>query len=123
MRRFVPFFLLLLLIPALALAHPGKTDSKGGHYDRSTGEYHYHHGYPAHDHENGVCPYDFKDKTGQSSGTSGGSSSYAAPTASTVTNAQRKRPDQTRRPRATIYYKGMKIRPEEAQGDAGRIDI
>lgn len=41
----------------------------------------------------------------------------------TVTNAQRKRPDQTRRPRATIYYKGMKIRPEEAQGDAGRIDI
>ena len=34
-----------------------------------------------------------------------------------VTNAQRKRPDQTRRPRATIYYKCMKIRPEEAQGE------
>lgn len=40
-----------------------------------------------------------------------------------TTNAQRKRPDQTRRPRATIYYKGMKIRPEEAQEDAGRIGI
>lgn len=40
-------------------AHPGKTDSDGGHFDRSTGEYHYHHGYPAHQHENGTCPYDF----------------------------------------------------------------
>ena len=36
-------------------AHPGKTDSNGGHFDRSTGEY----GYPAHQHENGTCPYDF----------------------------------------------------------------
>ena len=42
-------------------AHPGKTDSDGGHFDRSTGEYHYHHGYPAHQHENGTCPYDFKN--------------------------------------------------------------
>lgn len=40
-------------------AHPGKTDSDGGHFDRSTGEYHYHHGYPAHQHENGTRPYDF----------------------------------------------------------------
>lgn len=40
-------------------AHPGKTDSDGGHFDRSIGEYHYHHGYPAHQHENGTCPYDF----------------------------------------------------------------
>lgn len=42
-------------------AHPGKTDSSGGHYDRSTGEYHYHHGHPAHQHDNGTCPYDFKN--------------------------------------------------------------
>lgn len=41
-------------------AHPGKTDSNGGHFDRSTGEYHYHHGYPAHQHENGTCPYNKK---------------------------------------------------------------
>ena len=40
------------------LAHSGGTDSNGGHYDRSTGEYHYHHGYPAHQHINGVCPYE-----------------------------------------------------------------
>ena len=60
-------------------AHSGRTDSDGGHYDQSTGEYHYHHGYPAHDHYDmdgdGIpdCPYDFEDKTGQSSGSSSGS--------------------------------------------------
>ncbi len=32
----------LSLIPAFA--HSGRTDSNGGHYDRSTGEYHYHDG-------------------------------------------------------------------------------
>lgn len=47
----------LLLIPA-AGAHPGRTDANGGHWDNSTGEYHYHHGYPAHQHTNGICPYD-----------------------------------------------------------------
>lgn len=31
-------------------AHPGRTDSNGGHYDYSEGEYHYHHGQPAHYH-------------------------------------------------------------------------
>lgn len=46
----------LSLIPAFA--HSGRTDSKGGHYDRSTGKYHYHHGYSAHQHPNGVCPYE-----------------------------------------------------------------
>ena len=50
-----------------AFAHPGNTDSSGGHYNRSTGEYHYHHGYPAHQHTNGKCPYDYDDKTGQNS--------------------------------------------------------
>ena len=44
-----------------AFAHGGRTDGKGGHYNRDTGEYHYHHGYPAHQHTNGECPYDFKD--------------------------------------------------------------
>lgn len=43
-------------------AHSGRTDSHGGHHDYKNvsglGSYHYHHGYPAHLHENGVCPYD-----------------------------------------------------------------
>lgn len=52
-------------------AHPGRTDSNGGHTDHSTGEYHYHHGYPAHDHYDmdgdGIpdCPYKFEDITSQ----------------------------------------------------------
>ena len=48
--------LLLLLLPAGALASPGNTDANGGHYEHATGLYHYHHGYPAHQHENGICP-------------------------------------------------------------------
>ncbi|MED9905239.1 MAG: YHYH domain-containing protein [Lachnospiraceae bacterium] len=64
------FFILLFSICNVVYAHPGMTDSSGGHYDRSTGEYHYHHGEPAHQHTNGECPYDFKDTTGQNSGSS-----------------------------------------------------
>ena len=62
-------FLIFFLSVTKVYAHSGKTDSDGGHYDKETGEYHYHHGYPAHQHYdmNGDgkadCPYDFKDKT------------------------------------------------------------
>ena len=52
-----------MVLACPAFAHSGRTDSRGGHYDRSTGEYHYHHGYSAHQHENGVCPYDYNDAT------------------------------------------------------------
>ena len=56
-------------MPLGVKAHPGRTDSKGGHTNRSTGEYHYHHGYSAHDHydmdgDGDIdCPYDFDDNT------------------------------------------------------------
>lgn len=62
----VILILSILLIPITAFAHSGKTDGNGGHYDNDTGEYHYHHGYPAHSHEGGTCPYDFD--TGEESG-------------------------------------------------------
>lgn len=54
------FFVLafIILIAFSSYAHPGRTDGNGGHYNRSTGEYHYHHGYPEHQHPGGVCPYD-----------------------------------------------------------------
>lgn len=65
---------LLLSLTVPAYAHPGKTDANGGHYNRSTGEYHYHHGHPEHQHPGGVCPYDFKDTTGHNSGASSGGS-------------------------------------------------
>ena len=54
----VVVLLLVLLIPVLGLSHSGGTDGKGGHYDRSTGEYHYHHGYSAHQHPFGYCEYE-----------------------------------------------------------------
>lgn len=63
------FMLLALAVPSFA--HSGGTDGNGGHYNRSTGEYHYHHGYSAHQHPDGICPYDYNDKTGESSGSSG----------------------------------------------------
>lgn len=49
---------LLLLPPLAAFAHSGRTDADGGHYNTSTGEYHFHHGYPAHQHPDGICPYE-----------------------------------------------------------------
>ena len=51
-------FTLFVLVSLLAFSHPGRTDANGGHHDRKNGGYHYHHGYPAHDHPNGVCPYE-----------------------------------------------------------------
>lgn len=59
--KFILLFLLLLLISTglTVNAHSGRTDSNGGHYNHSTSEYHYHHGYPAHQHPNGICPYEF----------------------------------------------------------------
>lgn len=76
---------LLLCISVISLlsltyvsAHPGRTDSNGGHYDHSTDEYHYHHGYPAHQHENGTCPYAFDDQTDDTPRSNSVSSSSSA---------------------------------------------
>lgn len=65
---------IVIALPLTVFAHPGKTDNQGGHTDHSTGEYHYHHGYSAHQHydmdgDGKVdCPYNFKDKTDHSPG-------------------------------------------------------
>lgn len=72
---FLCVFLLSMFLSIRVYAHAGRTGVDGGHIDSETGEYHYHHGYPAHDHEDidgdGIadCPYDFDDKTGENSGT------------------------------------------------------
>lgn len=59
--------ILLIAFSAISIgintyAHPGKTDSSGGHRDNKNksglGSYHYHcGGNTAHLHTNGVCPY------------------------------------------------------------------
>ena len=80
MKKVYIFCLLVLLILSTlstVYAHSGRTDGNGGHYDSFTGEYHYHHGYPPHQHTNGKCPYDYDDNTNRhSSGSSNDSQWY-----------------------------------------------
>lgn len=106
MKRFLAFvFAFLLLISPAALAHSGGTDANGGHYDRSTGEYHYHHGYPEHQHYDmngdGVvdCPYNFDDQTGRKSG--GSSTKQRATPAPAVKPTQTPRQTPTPKPKET----------------------
>lgn len=62
-RTAVIAILLALVLASPCVAHSGRTDSDGGHYDHSTGDYHYHHGKPAHYHyADGSCPYVIKAK-------------------------------------------------------------
>lgn len=63
MKKLGVIMLSLLMACSPLMAHGGRTDGSGGHRDNKNksglGSYHYHcGGYPAHLHENGVCPYD-----------------------------------------------------------------
>ena len=75
---------MVAVFASVTLLHSGRTDAQGGHYDRSTGEYHYHHGYPAHDHYdmdgdgNVDCPYKFDDNTIHKNPNSSGNKESAA---------------------------------------------
>ena len=44
MKKTFIITLVLLSVPLMAFAHPGSLDGNGGHYNRKTGEYHYHSG-------------------------------------------------------------------------------
>lgn len=99
----LPLLALCLLVLSCfpASAHPGATDANGGHTNRKTGEYHYHHGYPEHQHYDmdgdgkPDCPYDFEDKTGQSSGSSSGSRSSSYSIVSSSDSSSRVTPFHT----------------------------
>ena len=43
MRKFLAV-MLVLVCASVSFAHPGKLDANGGHYNKETGEYHYHKG-------------------------------------------------------------------------------
>ena len=60
MRSMAITCILVFFLCTISYAHPGGTDENGGHYVKETGEYHFHHGYEAHQHINGVCPYDIQ---------------------------------------------------------------
>ncbi len=74
-KRISAIFLSVVFIAAMssvALAHPGRTDSRGGHRDNENvsglGNYHFHcDGYPPHLHYDGVCPYTSNSRTEPSS--------------------------------------------------------
>ena len=42
MKQFLAVILLTMLPQCFATADPGEIDTKGGHYNQQTGEYHYH---------------------------------------------------------------------------------
>ena len=44
MKKLVFLLLLCITVFQTISAHPGSLDSNGGHYNRKTGEYHYHEG-------------------------------------------------------------------------------
>ena len=44
MKKLFIFLLILQILILPASSHPGRTDSNGGHWNRQTGEYHYHSG-------------------------------------------------------------------------------
>lgn len=111
MTRFLSLLFALYFLITPVLAHPGRTDSNGGHYDRSTGEYHYHHGYSAHQHYDmdgdGIpdCPYNFKDTTNHSSGSSGSKSTTSAASYIPTTSPTTSPPRTTTAPQATTTEK------------------
>lgn len=98
----------VLLFSIFATAHPGKTDSNGGHINHSTGEYHYHHGYPAHSHydmdEDGIrdCPYDLDDKTNHNS--SSGNSSNSSDQNNKTSNSTSISESNTQKTKKTITF-------------------
>ena len=44
LKKLITISVIILLLPIAAFAHPGSLDDSGGHYNRKTGEYHYHSG-------------------------------------------------------------------------------
>jgi hypothetical protein len=57
-KKIAIFIFVFTILCVNVYAHSGRTDGAGGHTNHSTGEYHYHHGQPAHQHPDGICPYD-----------------------------------------------------------------
>lgn len=63
----IAVFCLIIETSVNVFAHSGRTDAYGGHKDNKNksglGSYHYHcGGYPAHLHDNGICPYDIAEE-------------------------------------------------------------
>lgn len=94
-RKILSILLTALSIISIEIsgyAHSGRTDSNGGHKDNKNksglGSYHYHcGGYPAHLHENGVCPYKGSSSSSSKSSTSGSSTSKSSSSKSSTSSS------------------------------------
>lgn len=86
-KRPLLFFLCVLLLMSTlalsALAHPGRTDQYGGHWDHSTGEYHYH-GTPDSSHSGGSSSGNDTNRDWESSSSSSSGSSKSSNTGEIV---------------------------------------
>ncbi len=56
MKRFFSLLLIILITTLPVLAHPGRLDSNGGHWDRKNGTYHYHSGTHSSGNSNSITP-------------------------------------------------------------------
>ena len=95
-KRRITIAIALIITAALAstmlfvFAHPGGTDYRGGHKNHATGEYHYHHGYSAHQHYDmdgdgyNDCPYTFTPSTSHSAASSSASYSSSSQSSSKI---------------------------------------
>lgn len=112
--------LLITAVSFTALAHSGRTDSAGGHHDYKNasglGSYHYHHGYPAHLHPGGVCPYATPAATPSGSGASTTPSAPAAPSQPAAPAVPTKTLTASY-PGISIYLDNSLIIPRDANGN------
>lgn len=60
MKKIIFIIITILCCSIAVSAHTGSLDEYGGHYHVYDGKryYHYHHGYDAHQHPDGHCPYE-----------------------------------------------------------------
>mgnify|MGYP004480685881 FL=1 len=104
-------FLAIISIGASSYAHPGKTDSSGGHRDNKNksglGSYHYHcGGHPAHLHKNGVCPYLSSSSSNKKKSTSSSNSGNKNTSTATVSEKNNTKSVETNE---NIEVKDIKI--------------
>ena len=79
MRNRTLFFtiIFLFILCITVYAHPGRTDSNGGHYNRDTGEYHYHNGeHAGKNQDNDTYTYSYSEFVGPTFSYDYGSNSY-----------------------------------------------
>ena len=110
-------FAICLCLSVVVSAHPGRTDSNGGHFDHGSREYHYHHGYSAHQHYDndgdGVldCPYTFSGKPNSSGSHSGSYTFSKTPTDENESSQDETEPVKTSNSKKSKDYTWLLVIP------------